>query len=152
MNFLLAEQFLLNGRCSVLQAPFWAALQGVWQLQQELPIAYVLLISCLILLFNINVHLLYLIQKCVLLVTAAKSAEKLTPELVNFLCIYLCTKLTNWKSTNHASYSLLSCFVMQTRSPSKAAGMFSGTQEKCATCGKTAYPLEKVKTGSSNFP
>ncbi|KAJ0987853.1 hypothetical protein J5N97_006209 [Dioscorea zingiberensis] len=31
-----------------------------------------------------------------------------------------------------------------TRSPSKAAGMFSGTQEKCATCGKTAYPLEKV--------
>nr|BAM13339.1 LIM domain-containing protein [Oryza officinalis] len=31
-----------------------------------------------------------------------------------------------------------------TRSPSKAARMFSGTQEKCATCGKTAYPLEKV--------
>ncbi|KAF9676896.1 hypothetical protein SADUNF_Sadunf08G0051100 [Salix dunnii] len=30
-----------------------------------------------------------------------------------------------------------------TKSPSKAAGMFSGTQEKCATCGKTAYPLEK---------
>ncbi|KAL3581619.1 hypothetical protein D5086_015951 [Populus alba] len=36
-----------------------------------------------------------------------------------------------------------------TRSPSKAAGMFSGTQEKCATCGKTAYPLEKEK-GSYN--
>lgn len=32
----------------------------------------------------------------------------------------------------------------QTKSPSKAAGMFSGTQDKCATCGKTAYPLEKV--------
>ncbi|XP_078174527.1 LIM domain-containing protein WLIM2b-like [Carex rostrata] len=31
-----------------------------------------------------------------------------------------------------------------TRSPSKAATMFCGTQEKCATCGKTAYPLEKV--------
>ncbi|KAL0321883.1 UNVERIFIED_CONTAM: LIM domain-containing protein WLIM2b [Sesamum calycinum] len=31
-----------------------------------------------------------------------------------------------------------------TRSPSKAAGMFSGTQDKCATCGKTAYPLEKA--------
>ncbi|CAL4921922.1 unnamed protein product [Urochloa decumbens] len=30
------------------------------------------------------------------------------------------------------------------RSPSKAARMFSGTQDKCATCGKTAYPLEKV--------
>ncbi|MBA0746455.1 hypothetical protein Gogos_008976 [Gossypium gossypioides] len=23
--------------------------------------------------------------------------------------------------------------------------MFSGTQEKCAACGKTAYPLEKVE-------
>jgi len=32
----------------------------------------------------------------------------------------------------------------QTRSPSKAAGMFSGTQEKCSTCSKTVYPLEKV--------
>ncbi|RLN17368.1 LIM domain-containing protein WLIM2b-like [Panicum miliaceum] len=31
-----------------------------------------------------------------------------------------------------------------TRTPSKAARMFSGTQDKCATCGKTAYPLEKV--------
>ncbi|KAK8495751.1 hypothetical protein V6N11_010300 [Hibiscus sabdariffa] len=48
---------------------------------------------------------------------AAKSAEKLTPEL--------------------------------TRSPSKAASMFSGTQEKCATCGKTAYPLEKVDVFSA---
>lgn len=35
--------------------------------------------------------------------------------------------------------------LFQTRSPSRAASMFSGTQEKCATCGKTAYPLEKVK-------
>ncbi|KAE9591263.1 putative transcription factor interactor and regulator LIM family [Lupinus albus] len=32
----------------------------------------------------------------------------------------------------------------QTSSPTKAASMFSGTQEKCATCCKTAYPLEKV--------
>nr|KYP48718.1 Pollen-specific protein SF3 [Cajanus cajan] len=30
-----------------------------------------------------------------------------------------------------------------TKTPTKAASMFSGTQEKCATCGKTAYPLEK---------
>jgi hypothetical protein len=42
----------------------------------------------------------------------------------------------------------LCCF--QTRSPSKAASMFSGTQEKCATCGKTAYPLEKVRV--KDFP
>ncbi|KAK4487286.1 hypothetical protein RD792_006108 [Penstemon davidsonii] len=33
--------------------------------------------------------------------------------------------------------------TLEPRSPSKAAGMFSGTQDKCATCGKTAYPLEK---------
>ncbi|XP_078427707.1 GATA type zinc finger transcription factor family protein isoform X2 [Wolffia australiana] len=32
------------------------------------------------------------------------------------------------------------------RTPSKAASMFSGTQEKCATCEKTAYPLEKEGT------
>ncbi|GAB4831873.1 LIM domain-containing protein WLIM2a [Ancistrocladus abbreviatus] len=38
-----------------------------------------------------------------------------------------------------------------TRSPSKAAGMFSGTQEKCATCGKTVYPLEKVTVESQFY-
>ncbi|GMH30569.1 hypothetical protein Nepgr_032412 [Nepenthes gracilis] len=38
-----------------------------------------------------------------------------------------------------------------TRSPSKAAGMFSGTQEKCATCAKTVYPLEKVTVEGQNY-
>ncbi|KAL6541796.1 LIM domain-containing protein WLIM2b [Orobanche gracilis] len=37
-----------------------------------------------------------------------------------------------------------------TRSPSKAAGMFSGTKDKCATCGKTAYPLEKRRWASAS--
>nr|XP_010321447.1 LIM domain-containing protein WLIM2b isoform X2 [Solanum lycopersicum] len=40
---------------------------------------------------------------------------------------------------------------MLTKSPSKAAGMFSGTQEKCATCGKTAYPLEKVTVENQSY-
>jgi len=31
-----------------------------------------------------------------------------------------------------------------TRSSSKAARMFAGTQEKCLTCSKTVYPIEKV--------
>ncbi|KAG6532568.1 LIM domain-containing protein WLIM2b-like [Zingiber officinale] len=31
-----------------------------------------------------------------------------------------------------------------TRVPSKVSSMFSGTQERCASCNKTAYPLEKV--------
>ena len=44
-----------------------------------------------------------------------------------------------WRSNKFCPKS-----AIQTRSPSKAARMFSGTQDKCATCGKTAYPLEKV--------
>nr|GMD99086.1 LIM domain-containing protein WLIM2b-like [Ipomoea batatas] len=31
-----------------------------------------------------------------------------------------------------------------TKTPSKVSSMFSGTQEKCAACKKTVYPLEKV--------
>ncbi|XP_019156027.1 PREDICTED: LIM domain-containing protein WLIM2b-like [Ipomoea nil] len=31
-----------------------------------------------------------------------------------------------------------------TKTQSKLSGMFSGTQEKCAACKKTVYPLEKV--------
>ncbi|KAK0581561.1 hypothetical protein LWI29_015196 [Acer saccharum] len=31
-----------------------------------------------------------------------------------------------------------------TRTPSKVSSMFSGTQDKCAACEKTVYPLEKV--------
>ncbi|MBA0601981.1 hypothetical protein Gorai_002181 [Gossypium raimondii] len=61
----------------------------------------------------------------------ARSAEKLTPELV--------------KSP------LQTPDVFDTRSPSKAASMFSGTQEKCATCGKTAYPLEKVTVEGQSY-
>ncbi|KAM3705239.1 hypothetical protein ACJW31_03G065800 [Castanea mollissima] len=29
--------------------------------------------------------------------------------------------------------------------------MFFGTQEKCATCGKTVYPLEKVTVESKAY-
>ncbi|GMY09215.1 LIM domain-containing protein PLIM2b [Fagus crenata] len=31
-----------------------------------------------------------------------------------------------------------------TRRPSKLSSMFSGTQDKCSTCLKTVYPLEKI--------
>ncbi|CAN1308830.1 LIM domain-containing protein PLIM2b [Linum perenne] len=34
--------------------------------------------------------------------------------------------------------------VTQSRTPSKLSSMFSGTLDKCSTCGKTVYPLEKV--------
>lgn len=29
--------------------------------------------------------------------------------------------------------------------------MFSGTQDKCATCNKTVYPIEKVNTTLNTF-
>ncbi|CAI0414465.1 unnamed protein product [Linum tenue] len=32
----------------------------------------------------------------------------------------------------------------QGATPNKVASMFSGTQDKCATCHKTVYPLEKI--------
>ncbi|XP_060214308.1 LIM domain-containing protein PLIM2c-like isoform X1 [Lycium barbarum] len=35
------------------------------------------------------------------------------------------------------------------RAPSKLSAMFSGTQEKCAACDKTVYPLEKPSDAAS---
>ncbi|CAN6461788.1 unnamed protein product [Victoria cruziana] len=37
------------------------------------------------------------------------------------------------------------------RAPSKVQSMFSGTQDKCATCNKTAYPLEKVTVEGQSY-
>ncbi|KAF8379470.1 hypothetical protein HHK36_028906 [Tetracentron sinense] len=34
--------------------------------------------------------------------------------------------------------------TLVSRTPSRLCSMFSGTQDKCSTCHKTAYPLEKV--------
>ncbi|KAG9144877.1 hypothetical protein Leryth_027409 [Lithospermum erythrorhizon] len=38
-----------------------------------------------------------------------------------------------------------------TRSPSKVSTFFSGTQEKCAVCKQTVYPLEKVTVEGKFF-
>ncbi|RWR91906.1 LIM domain-containing protein WLIM2b-like protein [Cinnamomum micranthum f. kanehirae] len=37
------------------------------------------------------------------------------------------------------------------RTPSKVSSMFCGTQDKCATCHKTAYPLEKVTVEGESY-
>ncbi|KAK6137437.1 hypothetical protein DH2020_028794 [Rehmannia glutinosa] len=37
------------------------------------------------------------------------------------------------------------------RTPSKVSTLFSGTQEKCAVCKKTVYPLEKVTVESEFY-
>ncbi|CAO2819919.1 unnamed protein product [Amaranthus hypochondriacus] len=37
------------------------------------------------------------------------------------------------------------------KTPSKVSTMFSGTQDKCATCKKTAYPLEKIIVEGENY-
>lgn len=89
---------------------------------------------------------------------AAKSAEK-APELVSSNCHYLflpclfpsylsfityCKNVLRQQEFCGLLSNMHDVYFIQTRSPSKAASMFSGTQEKCATCAKTAYPLEKV--------
>ncbi|XP_016458227.2 LIM domain-containing protein PLIM2b-like isoform X1 [Nicotiana tabacum] len=38
-----------------------------------------------------------------------------------------------------------------TRAPSKLSALFSGTQDKCAACNKTVYPLEKVTMEGEAF-
>lgn len=40
--------------------------------------------------------------------------------------------------------------MLQSRTPSKLSSMFSGTQDKCAVCSKTVYPLEKVTLQQSH--
>ncbi|KAH7690814.1 Regulatory protein MLP and related LIM proteins protein [Dioscorea alata] len=37
------------------------------------------------------------------------------------------------------------------RTPSKLSSMFSGTQDKCAVCNKTAYPLEKLTMEGESY-
>ncbi|KAL7160146.1 hypothetical protein ABFS83_01G074600 [Erythranthe nasuta] len=37
------------------------------------------------------------------------------------------------------------------RTPSKVSALFSGTQDKCAVCKKTVYPLEKVTVESEFY-
>ncbi|XVF52863.1 hypothetical protein PTKIN_Ptkin05aG0052600 [Pterospermum kingtungense] len=37
------------------------------------------------------------------------------------------------------------------RAPSRLASFFSGTQDKCGVCKKTAYPLEKVTLEGENY-
>ncbi|XP_021735767.1 LIM domain-containing protein WLIM2b-like [Chenopodium quinoa] len=37
------------------------------------------------------------------------------------------------------------------KSSSKLSSMFSGTQDKCATCKKIAYPLEKIVVEGENY-
>ncbi|XP_052194252.1 LIM domain-containing protein PLIM2c-like [Diospyros lotus] len=39
----------------------------------------------------------------------------------------------------------------QARGPSKVSSMFSGTQDKCAACNKTVYPLEKVTMEGESY-
>ncbi|GMI76318.1 pollen-specific LIM protein 2c [Hibiscus trionum] len=39
----------------------------------------------------------------------------------------------------------------QAKPPSKFASFFSGTQDKCGVCKKTAYPLEKVTVEGENY-
>ncbi|XP_020094149.1 LIM domain-containing protein PLIM2c-like [Ananas comosus] len=37
------------------------------------------------------------------------------------------------------------------KTPNKVSSMFSGTQDKCATCNKTVYPLEKLTMEGESY-
>ncbi|KAL3599043.1 hypothetical protein D5086_006961 [Populus alba] len=61
-----------------------------------------------------------------------------------------------FKETGNFIKKLQSCLmcvfpIMQTKAPSKLSAMFSGTQDKCASCTKTVYPLEKVTVEGEFF-
>uniref|UniRef100_A0A2C9WI84 LIM zinc-binding domain-containing protein n=1 Tax=Manihot esculenta TaxID=3983 RepID=A0A2C9WI84_MANES len=41
--------------------------------------------------------------------------------------------------------------LFRARAPSRLSSMFRGTQDKCASCDKTAYPLEKVTVEGASY-
>ncbi|KAG0491579.1 hypothetical protein HPP92_004977 [Vanilla planifolia] len=41
--------------------------------------------------------------------------------------------------------------IEMNRTPSKVSQMFSGTQDKCAVCKKTVYPLEKLTVEGESY-
>ncbi|KAL9231035.1 hypothetical protein vseg_006306 [Gypsophila vaccaria] len=57
-------------------------------------------------------------------------------------------KKTGTYSTNKSQTSAKS---ETAKSGSKVSSMFCGTQDKCATCKKTAYPLEKIVVEGENY-
>ncbi|KAL9252291.1 LIM domain-containing protein [Drosera capensis] len=40
---------------------------------------------------------------------------------------------------------------VHSRAPNKVSSLFCGTQDKCAACGKTVYPLEKVTLEGESY-
>ncbi|MCD7448182.1 hypothetical protein HAX54_039138 [Datura stramonium] len=51
-----------------------------------------------------------------------------------------------------AKFRLLLTIAQKTEVSSKVSALFSGTQDKCAACKKTVYPLEKVTVDGRNVP
>ncbi|KAJ9173577.1 hypothetical protein P3X46_016697 [Hevea brasiliensis] len=47
-------------------------------------------------------------------------------------------------------YLIFLCYG-NARAPGKLSSMFCGTQDKCARCNKTAYPLEKVSVEGESY-
>ncbi|AQK73042.1 LIM domain-containing protein PLIM2b [Zea mays] len=43
------------------------------------------------------------------------------------------------------------CKSLQAKAPSKLSSAFSGTQDKCAACQKTVYPLEKMTLEGESY-
>ncbi|WOL00205.1 hypothetical protein Cni_G08918 [Canna indica] len=60
-------------------------------------------------------------------------------------------KETGTFSKNTLSHLFLVDANHQSKTPSKFSSAFSGTQDKCAACKKTAYPLEKLTMEGESY-
>jgi hypothetical protein len=61
-----------------------------------------------------------------------------------FLLLFFLRKRVSSTLYLYIVFAILTGIPLQTRATSKLSSAFSGTQDKCATCQKTVYPLEKV--------
>jgi hypothetical protein len=141
---LTAEQLFLVRRSAVLQDPFRAAVQGDRELQQELPITVTYAFIHYRNHWHANTSFCVSVIWCSWCTSFSCKdySGKVGPWAGEFQHVRV--RFFVWLYFEMKKWQVCPKSAIQTRSPSKAARMFSGTQDKCATCGKTAYPLEKV--------
>lgn len=147
------EQLFLYGRSLVLQDSFWATFQGIWQFQQKLSTRFILLISPSP---NLSIFLCsnhYDWNKFLSNFRKNWEAGAGTFIISLYISFYMNDLRINlsfsffydWTNKiGSGNLTVLIIWKLQTRTPSKISSIFCGTQDKCAACEKTVYPLEKV--------
>ncbi|XP_033134589.1 LIM domain-containing protein PLIM2c isoform X1 [Brassica rapa] len=71
--------------------------------------------------------------------------------LLPLLISHLLESLTILATYSHLSAGKTEKSNDVTRAPSKLSSFFSGTQDKCAACKKTVYPLEKITMEGESY-